>query len=185
MLHSDPVAISNVHGGPLCFNMWQGKGVASKGLFWLQICYGPVAYGGLWWVLFPGCACFYTWQVVHAARCSGKVRGVTSNGLRHAFGGVGCMVGFVENIMWYKFRLQPSYFVVLWFDGGILWHRSWYILEAIAKCSWRAPMSLVGTLLANAIHGRIKLIAPFLLLPCSCLFGPFSHRMFCGKFHGG
>ena len=65
------------------------------------------------------------------------------------------------------------YFVVIWFDG-ILWHRSWYILVASAKCSWRATMSLVGGLLANAIHARIKLIAAFLLatqsIPCTLLF---------------
>ena len=31
VLQSDPVAISNVPGGPLCFNMWLGKGMAGYG----------------------------------------------------------------------------------------------------------------------------------------------------------
>ena len=86
------------------------------------------------------------------------------------------MVCFVGNIMWYKFiwSLHSPYFVVIWFNG-ILWHRSWYILVASAKCSWRATMSLVGALLVNAIHAHIKLIAAFLLRLVLFLFCALCH----------
>ena len=96
------------------------------------------------------------------------------------------MVCFVGNIIWYKFNwsLQSPYFVVIWFDG-ILWDRSWYILVASAKCSWRATMSLVGILLVNAIHGHIKLIAAFLqpsLFLVLCSFFYFALECFGANF---